>query len=153
LSKVFEYYPQFYIEFDTNGRVLLDENGRMKKHVFFMTEKGAEQYSGFRYEKNLSSISRTVDSNSLTTKMYVESVDSDLTDSGLCTIQTAEDNIGRNSYVLNFSYYTKKGLLNPIQTQRDVFGIEKGDLAFLPVIGQYNKKYDEYSNLIINMTN
>lgn len=153
LSKVFEYYPQFYIEFDTNGRVLLDENGRMKKHVFFMTEKGAEQYSGFRYEKNLSSISRTVDSNSLTTKMYVESVDSGLTDSGLCTIQTAEDNIGRNSYVLNFSYYTKKGLLNPIQTQRDVFGIEKGDLAFLPVIGQYNKKYDEYSNLIINMTN
>lgn len=153
LSKVFECYPQFYIEFDTNGRVLLDENGRMKKHVFFMTEKGAEQYSGFRYEKNLSSISRTVDSNSLTTKMYVESVDSDLTDSGLCTIQTAEDNIGRNSYVLNFSYYTKKGLLNPIQTQRDVFGIEKGDLAFLPVIGQYNKKYDEYSNLIINMTN
>lgn len=153
LSKVFEYYPQFYIEFDTNGRILLDENGRMKKHVFFMTEKGAEQYSGFRYEKNLSSVSRTVDSNSLTTKMYVESVDSDLTDSGLCTIQTAEDNIGRNSYVLNFSYYTKKGLLNPIQTQRDVFGIEKGDLAFLPVIGQYNKKYDEYSNLIINMTN
>lgn len=153
LSKVFECYPQFYIEFDTNGRVLLDENGRMKKHVFFMTEKGAEQYSGFRYEKNLSSISRTVDSNSLTTKMYVESIDSDLTDSGLCTIQTAEDNIGRNSYVLNFSYYTKKGLLNPIQTQRDVFGIEKGDLAFLPVIGQYNKKYDEYSNLIINMTN
>lgn len=153
LSKVFECYPQFYIEFDTNGRVLLDENGRMKKHVFFMTEKGAEQYSGFRYEKNLSSISRTVDSNSLTTKMYVESVDSDLTESGLCTIQTAEDNIGRNSYVLNFSYYTKKGLLNPIQTQRDVFGIEKGDLAFLPVIGQYNKKYDKYSNLIINMTN
>ena len=42
LSKVFECYPQFYIEFDTNGRVLLDENGRMKKHVFFMTEKGAE---------------------------------------------------------------------------------------------------------------
>nr|DAW49459.1 MAG TPA: hypothetical protein [Caudoviricetes sp.] len=42
MSKVFECYPQFYIEFDTNGRVLLDENGRMKKHVFFMTEKGAE---------------------------------------------------------------------------------------------------------------
>ena len=153
LSKVFECYPQFYIEFDTNGRILLDENGKMKKHVFFMTEKGADQYAGFRYEKNLSSISRTVDSNSLTTKMYVESVDSDLTDSGLCTIQTAADNIGRNAYVLNFSYYTTKGLLNPIQTQRDVFGIEKGDLAFLPVIGQYNKKYDEYSNLIINMTN
>lgn len=153
LSKVFEYYPQFYIEYDTNGRILLDENGKMKKHVFFMTEKGADQYAGFRYEKNLSSISRTVDSNSLTTKMYVESVDSELTDSGLCSIQTAADNIGKNAYVLNFSYYTKKGLLNPEQTQRDVYGINKGDLAFLPTIGAYNKQYDQYSNLITNMTN
>lgn len=153
LSKVFEVYPQFYIEFDNNGHILLDENERMKKHVFFMTEKGQDKYSGFRYEKNLNGISRTVDSNSLTTKMYVESVDSDLTETGLCSIQTAEDNIGKNAYVMNFSYYTKKNLLNPEQTQRDIFGIEKGDLAFLPTIGAYNTQYDKYSNLIINLTN
>jgi hypothetical protein len=70
--------------------------------------------------------------------MYVESVDSDLTDSGICSIATAADNIGKNSYVMNFSYYTKKNLLNPEQTQRDIYGLEKGDMAFLPTIGQYN---------------
>lgn len=153
LSKVFEVYPQFYIEYDNNGRILLDESGRMKKHVFFMTEKGTEQYAGFRYEKNLSNISRTVDSNSLTTKMYVETVDSELMEGGICSISTAVDNIGKNNYILNFSYYTKKNLLNPEQTQRDIYGIEKEDFAFLPRIGEYNKKYDSYSNLIINMTN
>lgn len=152
LSKVFEFYPQFYIEFDNNGRVKLDENGRMKKHVFFMTEKGSVNYNGFRYEKNLSGISRNVDSSSLTTKMYVEGNDSELTSSGMCSIQTAADNIGRNSYLLDFSYYTKRGLLNPEQTQRDIYGIEKGDMAFLPTIGSYNKKYDELSNLITTLS-
>lgn len=152
LSKVFEFYPYFYIEFDDNGRIKLDENGKMKKHVFFMTEKGSVNYNGFRYEKNLSSISRNVDSSSFTTKMYVENVDSDLSDTGICSIQTATDNISRNPYLLDFSYYTKRGLLDPEQTQRDIYGIEKGDLAFLPTIGSYNKKYDQLSNLINTLT-
>ena len=152
LSKVFTVYPQFFIEYDDNGKVKLDKNGQMKKHVFFMTEKGQDKYTGFRYEKNLSNITRTVNSNALTTKMYVEGVDSELSDTGYCTIQTAPDNIGKNAYVLNFSYYTKKNLLNPEQTQRDIYGMEKGDFAFLPIIGQYNTQYDNYTQLIQTLT-
>lgn len=152
LSKVFEFYPYFYIEYDDNGKVKLDKDGKMRKHIFYTTEKGSVNYNGFRYEKNLSSVSRNVDSSSFTTKMYVQSVDSELTDSGTCGIETATDNIGRNSYLLDFSYYTKKGLLNAEQTQRDIYGIEKGDMAFLPTIGAYNKKYDELSNLITTLT-
>ncbi len=152
LSKVFEYYPYFYIEYDRNGKVLLDENGRQKKHVTFITEKGSDKYAGFRYEKNLSGINRTIDSSSITTKLYVESVDSELEADGVCSIQTAIDNLGKNSYILDFSYYTDKNLLNAEQVQRDVYGIEKGDMAFLPTIGKYNDTYDKYSNLIINLT-
>lgn len=152
LSKIFEIYPQFYVEFDRNGKILLDEKGRMKKHVFFITEKGGVQPYGFRYEKNLSSISRQVDSTSLTTKLYVENVDSELSKTGLCSIETAEDNIGKNSYIMDFSYYTQKGLLDTEQVVRDLYGINKNDLAFLPTIGYYNTKYDDLTNLIINMT-
>ena len=152
LCKVFEFYPYFYIEHDDNGRILLDENGKMKKHIFFMTEKGNVNQLGFRYEKNLSSISRTLDSSSITTKLYVESVDSQYTDDGLCSIQTATDNIGRTSYILDFSYYAKIGNLDKEQLQRDIYGIDSGDFAFLQRIGEYNKKYDNYSNLIITMT-
>jgi phage minor structural protein len=103
-----------------------------------MTEKGSEKYSGFRYEKNLSSITRTTDSSSITTKLYVESNDSSTSSTGLCSIQTAEDNLGKTSYILDFSYYTEKGMLNAEQTQRDIYGIESGDFAFLPRIGAYN---------------
>lgn len=152
LSKVFKIYPQFYIEFDENGKIKLDENGKMKKHVFFITEKGNKAGLGFRYEKNLSDISRSIDSNSLTTKLFVESVDSDLSSTGLCSIQTAEDNIAKTSYLLDFSYYTKMNLLDEDNVKRDLYGIEKGDFSFLPTIGYYNDKYDKLTDLIINLT-
>lgn len=153
LSKVFEIYPQFYIEHDDKGKIILDENGRMKKHVFFITEKGKTNKFGFRYEKNLNSISRTVDSSAITTRLFVESIDSELSPTGLCSIESAEDNLGKNSYILNFSYYTMKNILDKEQVERDLYGIDmKTDLAFLPTIGYYNTKYDDLSDLITNMT-
>ena len=152
LSKVFKIYPQFYIEFDSNGKIILDESGRMKKHVFFMTEKGNKNQLGFRYEKNLSGISRDVNSTSLTTKLFVENVDSELSKTGLCSIQTAEDNISKTSYLLDFSYYTKMNILNEEQVIKDLYGINKGDFSFLPTIGYYNTQYDKLTNLIVNLT-
>ena len=152
LSEVFKIYPCFYIEHDNNGKIILDENGCMKKHVFFMTEKGKTNKLGFRYEKNLSSINRTLDSSSITTKLYVENVDCESSKTGVCSIQTATDNIGKNSYILDFSYYAKIGTLDKVQLQKDIYGLKTGDFAFLPRIGEYNKLYDKYSNLIITMT-
>ena len=84
--------------------------------------------------------------------MFVEDIDSEYSDTGLCSIQTTEDNIGKTNYLLDFSYYTKKGIIDPLQITRDIYGITKGDMAFLPTIGYYNTKYDKYTNLIINMT-
>lgn len=43
-------------------------------------------------------------------------------------------------------------MLNAEQVVRDLYGINKGDFAFLPTIGYYNEKYDDLTNLIINMT-
>lgn len=60
-----------------------------------MTEKGKTNKLGFRYEKNLSSINRTLDSSSITTKLYVENVDCESSKTGVCSIQTATDNIGK----------------------------------------------------------
>ena len=152
LSKTFKIYPYFYIEHEKNGKVKLDENGNMIKHVFFMTEKGNTNAMGFRYEKNLRNITRTIDSAAITTKLYVESVDSNYMEDGLCSIQTAIDNISRNSYILDFSYYVDMGMLDADMVQRDLYGIDENDFAFLPRIGKFNKQYDDYSDLIISMT-
>ena len=158
LSKVFEIYPVYYTEHESNGKVktdIVEENNKtykkMRKKVFYITEKGIENKLGFKYTKNLSNISRTFDSKEIVTKLYVEDVDSELSKTGLCSIKTAEDNPSRDNYIIDFSYYTMRGLLDKNTTDADLYGIDESDMGYLKQLGYYNKKYDELSNLIINL--
>lgn len=158
LSKVFEIYPVYYTEHEENGKVITDlveENGKqykkMRKKVFYIVEKGVENKLGFKYTKNLSNISRTFDSKEIVTKLYVGDVDSELSKTGLCSIKTAEDNPSKDSYIIDFSYYIMRGLLDKETTEADLYGIDGSDMGYLKQLGYYNKKYDELSNLIINL--
>ena len=131
LSKVFEVYPSFTIPYDINGKIIKKDN-KLQKYVHFITEKGNENLVGFRYSKNLTNVSRTLNSSSITTKLIVGAVDSQLVDTGYCTIQTAEDNLGKNNFIFDFSYYTKKGLLNSTMVEAELYGIGyKKELAYL----------------------
>ena len=67
---------------------------------------------GFRYEKNLKDISRTIVSDKIVTKLYVLDVDSDLSKTGLCSIKSAEDNPSKDSYIVDLSYFVEKGMLD-----------------------------------------
>lgn len=165
LSKVFEVYPIYYSEHLENGKIItdkikeIDDNNKekfydkMRKKVFYITEKGKENKLGFRYEKNLSNISRTFDSKEIVTKLYVEDVDSELSPTGLCSIKTAPDNPSKDSYIIDFSYYILKGLLDKQSTENDLYGNgDKNNISgFLKQMGFYNGKYDELSNKIINL--
>lgn len=156
LSKVFEVYPQFYIEHKKNGTVVQDENNYVKK-LFFITEKGKENKIGFRYEKNLKDISRTINSEQIVTKLYVLDVDSELSRTGLCSIKMAEDNPSADSYIIDFSYYMTKGMLDQDEIEQDLYGVIPTDedseipAGFLYQLGYYNKQYDKISNNIINL--
>lgn len=153
LSKVFEIYPTFTTPHDERGDILSNENGTMQKYVSFITEKGNDQLIGFRYEKNLNNINRTSNSNSITTKLLVDAIDSEYYDTGYCTIQTAQDNLSKNSYILDFSYYTKQGLLDPITTEADLYGLNiENELAFLPNVGSLNNQYDKIEQRISALT-
>lgn len=158
LSKVFEVYPVYYTEHEANGKIKYDiisedfeSYKRMRKKVFYMTEKGMENKLGFKYEKNLSSISRTINSDEIVTKLYVEDVDSQLSKTGLCTIKLAEDNPSKDNFIIDFSYYTLKGLLEKEMTENDLYGKNENDLGYLKTLGYYNTQYDNLSNLIIDL--
>lgn len=161
LSKVFEVYPQFFIEHRDNGKVIQDDKGYVKK-VFFITEKGKENKIGFRYEKNLKDISRNIASDQIVTKLYVLDVDSELSKTGLCSIKTAEDNPSKDSYIIDLSYYIAKGMLDKDEVEQDLYGVipNNDDLVnnkklipsgFLSQLGYYNTQYDKLTNNIINL--
>lgn len=161
-SKVFEVYPQFYIEHKSNGAVIKDENDEYLKKVFYIREKGKENKIGFRYEKNLKDISRSIVSDKIVTKLYVLDVDSDLSKTGLCSIKTAEDNPSKDSFIIDMSYYIAKGMLDGDEVEQDLYGITPNEKSikdnpdeipsgFLQQLGYYNTRYDELSNKIINL--
>lgn len=157
-SKVFEVYPQFYIQHNENGTVKKDNNDTdYLKQVYFITEKGSENKMGFRYEKNLKDISRNITSEQIVTKLYVLDVDSELSKTGLCSIKTAEDNPSADSYIIDLSYYIAQGMLDGDQVTQDLYGIyptmpnSEIPSGFLRQLGYYNKRYDELTNNIINL--
>lgn len=153
LSKVFEIYPMYYSKHEENGKIPKDENGQYEKSVFYITEKGNEHHLGFKYKHNVKGITRKKISDSIVTKLYVNDVDSELSKTGLCSIKTAEDNPSKDSFIIDFSYYTKMGLLDEKKVENDLYGTNEDGLAFLKTLGYYNKNYDELSNNIINLQN
>lgn len=162
LGKVFEVYPYYWINHEENGKVrkleteMTDEYGQtyypLDKRIFFVTEKGSENKLGFRYELNLSNITRTIKSDQIVTKLYVQDVDSDISRIGLCSIKTAEDNPSKDSFIIDFSYYIAKGVLDEDTVLRDLYGVEEGDMGYLKNLGYYNQEYDKLSDLIINLS-
>lgn len=152
LSKVFEVYPTFTIPHTPMGKVSI-KDGKIEKYVHFITEKGNENLIGFRYTKNLTDINRTLNSDSITTKLIVAAVDSQLSKTGYCTIQAARDNLGKNSFIFDFSYYTKKGLLNPETIEADLYGLnQKNELAYLKRVDAINSAYDQVQSRINALT-
>lgn len=168
LSKVFEIYPIYWTEHYENGKIKtdtvecdeetkslygIDTYERMRKKLFYIREKGMENKLGFRYEKNLSSISRDIKSDQIVTKLYVSDVDSELSKTGLCSIKTAEDNPSKDSFIINFNYYTTKGILDKNMVDADLYGKGEGDQGYLKQLGYLNTEYDKLSNAIINLSN
>lgn len=156
LSKVFKCYPVYHINHEPNGIIKKDSNGKMIKKVYYITEKGKDNIYGFRYGKNLSNIGRNIISNQIVTKLYVNDVDSEYSNTGLCTIKTAEDNPSKDSFIIDLSYYVTKGMLSAAQVESDLYGIEVQDnilSGYLKVLGYYNTQYDLITNNIINLQN
>ena len=163
LGKVFEMYPIYWTEHHDNGKIITDivegkdDDGnpityeRMRKKMFYIKEKGMENKLGFRYEKNLSNISRDIKSDQIVSKLYVADVDSDLSKTGLCSIKTAEDNPSKDSFIINFDYYTTKGLLDKDLVDADLYGIGTQDFGYLKQMGHLNGELDKIANKRINL--
>lgn len=167
LGKTFSIYPMYWTGHHENGRVLTQQEavdlgirhdvtpGRadwMDKRLFYITEKGKVNQLGFRYEKNLQDISRTINSDKIVSKLYVLDVDSDISKTGLSSIKTAEDNPSKDNFIIDFSYYIAQGLLDKDTTNADLYGVDESDLGYLKTLGYYNIQYDRLSNLMINLS-
>ena len=111
LCETFECWMEIEVEHDSIGRIKLDKNHQPSKKVVFKRYVGKDNFAGFRYGINLTSITRSVDSNEFVTKLIVGQPTSEYTAKGVLSIGDAKSNPSGESYILNFNYFLNQGLI------------------------------------------
>lgn len=95
---------------------------RMQKSIAFREYVGKDNYAGFKYGINLTDSTRNIDSTEIATKVIVKNNEVEGATNGVCSIQRAVENPSKSTFVLNFDYYIKQGLINANELNSDLYG-------------------------------
>ena len=121
LCEKFECWLDIRVEHEEDGSIKLDKDYNPIKRVAFKEYAGKDNFAGFKNGINLTGITRNIDSNEIVTKLIVEPVQSEYSDTGSVDIQRAKTNPSGQSYILNLSYYMNRGLITDVaQCNKDI---------------------------------
>lgn len=95
--------------------------GRQVKSISFKEYITVDNYAGFKYGINLTSIQRTLDGESIVSKLIVKDNSNEFAPDGFCTVARAEDNPSKQTFLYNFDYYVQQGLLDREVVDNDLF--------------------------------
>lgn len=104
LAELFRVWPVF--------EMYRDEKGETIKKFWFKEKCINQNFSGFHEGINIESLSRTIDTNNIVTKMYVEDQENSYAEDGFVTIRTAESNPWGENYYYDFRYYVNQELVD-----------------------------------------
>ena len=111
IAETFECWIDLQVDHNEDGSLYLDALGKPSKLIYLRGYSGKDNDAGFKYGININSITREINSNEIVTKLIVEPVNSEYTDSGVVTIQNASANVSGESYIFNFDYYFNHDLI------------------------------------------
>lgn len=142
LAETFECWVRFKIEHDENGRIVY-EGGVPKKTIYFRKDIGKELGYGFEYGIDLKTISRSIDSNQIATKVIVSPNVTEYAEDGVCEVAKSQYNENGENYILNFDYYINQGLLNGGEFNKYLYLTrDNGQLGFYPALKEKNSAYN-----------
>lgn len=149
LAELFEVWVSFHIKHKKNGQIWL-ENGKPVKTVKFSqySPNSAENHAGFKYGINLKGIKRTVDSNSIASKVIVKPNNQEYAIDGMCTIARAPSNQTGETEIINFDYYINQGLISYGQVINDLYGTGATDLRYFAKLKNLNKQINEEATYV-----
>jgi len=162
LAESFQCWVQLYIPHTISGFLVYNyETNQPEKYIRVKKVIGEDNGLAFTYSIDLKSIQRTTNSDSITTKTIVIPYVNDLGINGMCTIANSALNYSRESYILDFTYFIRQGLLDKTNVNNDLYGEDPNiyiyddlffgttNLAYLSRLNKLNIRYDELSNQII----
>lgn len=131
IAETFEVWCRYEIQHGDKGAII-------SKTVALTDNYGQENNIGFRYGVNLSKIARTVKSDELVTKLYVPEIENSAAADGYCSISEAKLNPSGENFLIDFSYFISKGMLDEEALYLDIYGIESG---YYTVLKKLNEEY------------
>lgn len=143
IAETFQCWVRFKIEHNEDTGKIIYEKGIPKKTVYFKEEIGEDLGYGFVYGIDLKTISRSIDSNQLTTKVVVAPNTSEYAENGICRIADADLNENGENYILDFGYYISQGLLNSGELNKYLYLPDNnGNSGFYVELKNKNKEYN-----------
>lgn len=145
IAESFKCWIKFRVEHDVTGKIQYID-GVPQKFVTFIAEIGEDKGLCFEYGIDLKSISRTVDSDNIATKVIVLDNSNEFAQNGFCTIMRSNENYSKANFLLNFDYYIQQGLLSDRQIEKDLYGTSNADIGYYYNLRWNNRDYDAKSS-------
>lgn len=141
IAETFECWVDLQVDHNEDGSLYLDALGKPTKLIYLRGYSGKDNDAGFKYGININSITREINSNEIVTKLIVEPVNSEYTDSGVVTIQNASANVSGESYIFNFDYYFNHDLIANVDAcKNDMYQFDTDIREFNVVLDELNKE-------------
>lgn len=148
IAETFQAWVKFRIEHEDNGAIKFID-GVPQKFVYFVPEIGEDTGLSFEYGIDLKTISRTIDSDKLATKIIVKANTNEFADQGFCSIARSDWNYSKESFILNLDYYTQQNLLDKEALNKDLYSTQDGYIGYYYWLHKYNTEYDNLSEALI----
>lgn len=116
LAETFECWAKFTVQTDESGAIIPGT-----KKVSFHEFIGKENFAGFKYGINSNAIQRTLNSDTIVSKIIVKDNSNEFAKDGFCSIARAKENYIKENFALNFDYFINKGLIDGNALTRDLY--------------------------------
>lgn len=148
IAESFQAWARFRIEHEENGAVKFID-GIPQKFVYFVAEIGEDTGISFEYGIDLKTISRTVDSDKLATKILVLPNSNEFAQHGFCTIARSNQNYMRENFIINLDYFTQQNLLDAEILSKDLYSTQDNYIGYYYALHTNNKKYDSVTDELV----
>ena len=148
IAETFQAWVKFRIGHEENGAIKFID-GIPQKFVYFVEQIGEDTGISFEYGIDLKTISRTIDSDKLATKVIVNSNSNEFAPNGFCSIARSNWNYSKENFILNLDYYTQQNLLDKEVLNKDLYGTQDGYIGYYYYLHKYNKEYDDITEELV----
>lgn len=142
IAETAQAWIKFDIKHNEDGSIKITD-GVPEKYVYFIQEIGEDTGISFEYGIDLKTISRTIDSDKLATKIIVKPNSNEFAPNGFCSIARSDLNYSKENFILNLDYYIQQNLLDKDSVTKDLYSTQDNYIGYYYHLRKLNKEYDD----------